>query len=233
MYFHFKHNATGWIYWNYTGFTLKSHWMGYTETTLELHWNATGWIHWKYTETPLHLQRTPNAPPAHPKFTSSAPQMHPQRTSTAPPTHPKCTSTAPPAHPNCTSSAPQSVHLQRTSNSAPPSTPTSFTYLHPHLQCTSTAPPSTLTAPPSTTTFTNPCLAIKSEVHLSAPQKCTPPRVRCAPPSTSAHWGMTLKNDRAPFLFYFKLCASFRSHQWFQTGDTVRKRPIWVKIDNF
>ena len=34
-------------------------------------------------------------------------------------------------------------------------------------------------------------------------------------------------------VWYFKLCASFRSHRWFQTGDTVRKRPIWVKIDDF
>ena len=192
MYFQFKHNAIGWIYWNYTGITLKSHWMGYTETTLELHWNASRWIHWKYTETPLHLQRTPTAPPAHPNCTSSAPQLHLQRTSTAPPTHP-----------NCTSSAPQTVHLQRTSNSAPPSTPTSFTYLHPHLQCTSTAPPSTSTAPPSTTTFTNPCLAIKSEVHLSAPQKRTPPRVRCAPPSTSAHRGYARLYDFSPSSSHF------------------------------
>ena len=45
-------------------------------------------------------------------------------------------------------------------------------------------------------------------------------------------WRMTLKNNRAPLLFYFKLCASFRSHQWFQTGDTVRKPPIWTKIDD-
>ena len=44
---------------------------------------------------------------------------------------------------------------------------------------------------------------------------------------------MTLKNNRAPLQCYFKHCASFRSHQWFQTGDTVRKRLIWVKIDNF
>ena len=44
---------------------------------------------------------------------------------------------------------------------------------------------------------------------------------------------MTLKNNRAPLLCYFKLCASFRSHRWFETGDTVRKRPIWVKIDDF
>ena len=44
---------------------------------------------------------------------------------------------------------------------------------------------------------------------------------------------MTLKNNRAPLLCYFKLCASFRSHWWIQTGVTVRKRPIWVKIDKF
>ena len=28
---------------------------------------------------------------------------------------------------------------------------------------------------------------------------------------------MTLKNNRAPLQCYFKLCASFRSHRWFQT----------------
>ena len=46
-------------------------------------------------------------------------------------------------------------------------------------------------------------------------------------------WQMTLKNNRAPLQCYFKLCASFRSHRWFQTGDTVWKRSIWVKIDDF
>ena len=46
-------------------------------------------------------------------------------------------------------------------------------------------------------------------------------------------WRMTLKNNRAPLLCCFKLCASFHSHQWIQTGVTVRKRPIWVKFDNF
>ena len=46
-------------------------------------------------------------------------------------------------------------------------------------------------------------------------------------------WPMTLKNNRAPLLCYFKLCASFRSHWWIQTGVTVRKRPIWVKLDDF
>ena len=41
---------------------------------------------------------------------------------------------------------------------------------------------------------------------------------------------MTLKNNRAPLLCYFKLCASFRTHWWIQTGVTVRKHPNWVKI---
>ena len=46
-------------------------------------------------------------------------------------------------------------------------------------------------------------------------------------------WWMTLQNNRAPLLCYFKLCASFRSHWWIQTWVTVRKRPIWVKFDIF
>ena len=41
------------------------------------------------------------------------------------------------------------------------------------------------------------------------------------------------KNKRAPLLCYFKLCAAFHSHWWIQTGVTVRKRPIWVKFDDF
>ena len=44
---------------------------------------------------------------------------------------------------------------------------------------------------------------------------------------------MTLQNNRAPLLCYFKLCAAFHSHWWIQTGVTVRKRPTWVKFDNF
>ena len=43
---------------------------------------------------------------------------------------------------------------------------------------------------------------------------------------------MTLKNNRAPLLCYFKLCAPFRSHWGFQTG-AVWKCPIWVKIYDF
>ena len=44
---------------------------------------------------------------------------------------------------------------------------------------------------------------------------------------------MTLKNNRAPFLCYFQLCASFHSHLWIQNRVTVRKHQIWVKIGNF
>ena len=46
-------------------------------------------------------------------------------------------------------------------------------------------------------------------------------------------WWMTFQNNRAPLLCYFKLCASFRSHWWIQTGVTVWKRQIWVKFDDF
>ena len=41
------------------------------------------------------------------------------------------------------------------------------------------------------------------------------------------------KNNKAPLLCYLKLYASFSSHRWFQTGVTVRKRLILVKIDEF
>ena len=44
---------------------------------------------------------------------------------------------------------------------------------------------------------------------------------------------MTLKNNRAPLLCYFKRCALFRSHWCIETGATVRKLPIWVKIGDF
>ena len=45
-------------------------------------------------------------------------------------------------------------------------------------------------------------------------------------------WQMTLKNNRAPLLDCFKLCASFHRHQCIQTRVVVRKRLIWVKIDD-
>ena len=37
---------------------------------------------------------------------------------------------------------------------------------------------------------------------------------------------MTLKNNRAPLLCYFKIWESFHSHLWIRTGVTVRKIPI-------
>ena len=46
-------------------------------------------------------------------------------------------------------------------------------------------------------------------------------------------WWMTLKNNRAPFLYYIKLCAAFQSHWYIQTGVTVQTRAIRVKIGNF
>ena len=39
---------------------------------------------------------------------------------------------------------------------------------------------------------------------------------------------MTLKNNRAPLLCCFQLCAWFHCHMWFQTGVRVRKRLSWV-----
>ena len=41
-------------------------------------------------------------------------------------------------------------------------------------------------------------------------------------------WGMTLKNNRAPLLCCFQLCARFHCHMSIQTGARVRKRLSWV-----
>ena len=46
-------------------------------------------------------------------------------------------------------------------------------------------------------------------------------------------WWMTSKNNKAPLLYYIKLCAAFQSHSHIQTGVAVRKRSIRVKICNF
>ena len=46
-------------------------------------------------------------------------------------------------------------------------------------------------------------------------------------------WWMTSKNYRAPLLHYIKLCASSQTPQWIQTGVTVQKRSIRVKISDF
>ena len=45
-------------------------------------------------------------------------------------------------------------------------------------------------------------------------------------------WWMTLKNNRVPFLCYFKLHA-FYSQQSIQAGVTARKHKFRVKISNF
>ena len=39
---------------------------------------------------------------------------------------------------------------------------------------------------------------------------------------------MTLKNNRAPLLCCFQLCAWFHCHMWIHTGVRVRKRLSWV-----
>ena len=46
-------------------------------------------------------------------------------------------------------------------------------------------------------------------------------------------WWMTSKHNRAPLLYYIKLCASFQIHRWIQTEVTIRKRSIRVKIGDF
>ena len=55
----------------------------------------------------------------------------------------------------------------------------------------------------------------------------------CFVPCDLEIWWMTLQNNRAPLLCCFKLCATFHSHRWIQTGVADRKRPIWVKFDDF
>ena len=42
-----------------------------------------------------------------------------------------------------------------------------------------------------------------------------------------------LEKNKAPLLFYIKLCASFQIHWWIQTGVGVQKRSFRVKIGNF
>ena len=51
-------------------------------------------------------------------------------------------------------------------------------------------------------------------------------------PYDDEFWWMTSKYVRAPLLHNDKLYASFQSHWWNQTGVTVRKWPIQVKISN-
>ena len=46
-------------------------------------------------------------------------------------------------------------------------------------------------------------------------------------------WWITLKNNRAPLLCYFKPCALFHSHRSIHTVVKIRKRQIRVKIGFF
>ena len=46
-------------------------------------------------------------------------------------------------------------------------------------------------------------------------------------------WQMTLKNNRAPLLYYVKLCVSFPTYEWIETGVTLWKRSIQIKKNNF
>ena len=46
-------------------------------------------------------------------------------------------------------------------------------------------------------------------------------------------WWMTSKNYRAPLLHYIKLCVSSQTPPWIQTGVTVPKHTIRVKICDF
>ena len=45
-------------------------------------------------------------------------------------------------------------------------------------------------------------------------------------------WWVTLTNNRAPLLGYFKICTSFQSHRLIQTGVTVRKHSVLLKISD-
>ena len=103
-------------------------------------------------------------------------------------------------------------------------------------------------------TFKNnraPLLCTGDPLHSRA--ACTQPcnvnthsRAHCSPGARLCEqWGHGCVNNGArlcasarlcrgsPVLCYFKLCAAFHSHWWIQTGVTVRKRPIWVKFDDF
>ena len=46
-------------------------------------------------------------------------------------------------------------------------------------------------------------------------------------------WQMTLKNNEAPVLYNIKLCAYFQSNRRIQTGVTVRRFSVRIKICDF
>ena len=87
----------------------------------------------------------------------------------------------------------------------------------------------------ATSSFVQHFVAIgEFKLELKSPETPNLGQIRCfLEPCDLEIWRMTLKNNRAPLLCYFKLCASFCSHWWIQTSITVRKRPIWVEFDDF
>ena len=46
-------------------------------------------------------------------------------------------------------------------------------------------------------------------------------------------WWMTLENNKAPLLCFFQLHTSFQCQWWIQTGVTIWKHSIRIKISNF
>ena len=86
----------------------------------------------------------------------------------------------------------------------------------------------------ATSSFVNHFIAIGELKYSYSPE--TPylgPNWRLFEPCNLEIWRMTLKTNRAPLQCYFKLCASFHNHWWIKPGVIVRKRLIWVKIDDF
>ena len=45
-------------------------------------------------------------------------------------------------------------------------------------------------------------------------------------------WNTHYSNVIMSAMVCFKLCASFHSHHWIQTGVSIRNPPIWVKSDD-
>ena len=86
----------------------------------------------------------------------------------------------------------------------------------------------------ATSNFVHHFVAIgKFKLELQSGNAQSGSNLRFLEPCDLEIWWMTLKNNRTHLLCYFKLCASFCSHWWIQTGVTVWKCPIWVKFDDF
>ena len=59
-------------------------------------------------------------------------------------------------------------------------------------------------------------------------------QIRCfLEPCDLEIWRMTFKNNREPLQCYFKLCASFHSHWWIQTGVYSPEAPNLGQIWHF